>query len=42
MNVAAGAHLADDEVIEESLFEHVSKGKLRTSRVSEWVEGGGW
>ena len=24
MNVAAGAHLADDEIIEESLFEHVS------------------
>ena len=33
MNVVAGADLADDEVIEESLFEHVSKGKLRTSRV---------
>ena len=25
MNVATGADLADDEVIEESLFEHVTK-----------------
>ena len=25
MNVVTGAHLADDEIIEESLFEHVSQ-----------------
>ena len=29
MNVATGADFADDEIIEESLFEHVSHGTPR-------------
>ena len=37
VNVVTGANLADDEIIEESLFEHVSEGTPRSDDVPDGV-----